>query len=484
MPLRPSASVQGCAKVSAVRRLPWAQSTLARTLAVRPEARAAQRSSPTEGSSWRTSRQGRWRAAEGARPVTRLAAGLCSTTHPSASTATMPSSVEASQAWKIPASTACMPPVPEGGASCQYWNADSSRPQGLPDFAEIPRLHQPTRGGAPMSEAFLSSDDFDEQAHQLYNEGRYDEASDHPEGRHRALPARRRTPHRKGLRPSRQGRVRLVAAELRQRAGLDPDHEDGLAGLGETLLKLGDREGAHARLRADPPARLPGRSRADAAGGARAVPRGADRPAHRFFDLAAAAHPESPDAAACLGYASHRLGNDAGSLYWLRRALELEPGFAEARIYLANLLYDRGETEAALHHLERTQPEDHFDELGIWRHIELKKSVYRLPDEDPELKPWLTRLGEVSGRARRHRHAAGRGRGHPRRRRRARSAPARAVRHAAERAARDAEEAGHGRVAPGRHPVGAVAPGQLGRDPAPDEGGGPGVGPGLAAASS
>ena len=27
-----------------------------------------------------------------------------------------------------------------------------------------------------MSEAFLSSDDFDEQAHHLYNEGRYDEA--------------------------------------------------------------------------------------------------------------------------------------------------------------------------------------------------------------------------------------------------------------------------------------------------------------------
>ena len=27
-----------------------------------------------------------------------------------------------------------------------------------------------------MSDAFLSSDDFDEQAHHLYNEGRYDEA--------------------------------------------------------------------------------------------------------------------------------------------------------------------------------------------------------------------------------------------------------------------------------------------------------------------
>ena len=45
-----------------------------------------------------------------------------------------------------------------------------------------------------------------------------------------------------------------------------------------------------------------------------------------------------------VGYAAHRLGNDAGSLYWLRRSLELEPTFAEARIYLANLLYDRGTT--------------------------------------------------------------------------------------------------------------------------------------------
>jgi tetratricopeptide (TPR) repeat protein len=120
-------------------------------------------------------------------------------------------------------------------------------------------------------------------------------------------------------------------------------------------------------------------------------------PAHRFFDLAASAHPESPDAAACLGYAAHRLGNDAGALYWLRRALEIDAGYSEARIYLANLLYDRGESEAALHQLERTQPEDHYDELGIWRHIELKKSIYRLPDEDPELAPWLVRLGEVTG---------------------------------------------------------------------------------------
>jgi tetratricopeptide (TPR) repeat protein len=119
--------------------------------------------------------------------------------------------------------------------------------------------------------------------------------------------------------------------------------------------------------------------------------------AHRFFELAASADPESPESAACLGYASHRLGNDAGALYWLRRTLQLDPDYAEARIYLANLFYDRGETEAALKHLERTRPEDHFDELGIWRHIELKKAIYRLPDDDPELQPWLARLNEITG---------------------------------------------------------------------------------------
>ena len=61
------------------------------------------------------------------------------------------------------------------------------------------------------------------------------------------------------------------------------------------------------------------------------------------------------------------------------------------------MLYDRGETEAALHHLERTEPDDHFDELGLWRCVELKKTVYRLPDDDPELAPWYARLGEVAG---------------------------------------------------------------------------------------
>ncbi|HXE56459.1 MAG TPA: tetratricopeptide repeat protein [Gemmatimonadales bacterium] len=248
-----------------------------------------------------------------------------------------------------------------------------------------------------MSDHFLSSDDYDEQAHLLYNEGRYDEALEvlregltlYPHAVELHVGTAYAHLAREEFAWARRGFERALA--------LDPEHEDALAGLGEVLLKLGDRPGATAAF-----------ERILALGFGtdldlmlqigRALFREGQLPeAQRFFELATAAHPESPDAAACMGYVSHRLSQDPAALFWLRRALEIDPHHAEARIYLANLLYDRGEGEAALYHLERTQPDDHYDELGIWRYIELKKTIYRLPDDDPELAPWLARLDEVAG---------------------------------------------------------------------------------------
>ena len=248
-----------------------------------------------------------------------------------------------------------------------------------------------------MSEAFLSSDDFDEQAHHLYNEGRYDEA---------LIVLKEGItlyPHSVALHIGRayahlaREEYAWARRSFEQALALDPDHEDGLAGLGEVLLKVGDRTGSLRAFERILQLGFQDDHELMLQVGRALFREGLIGPAHRFFDLAAGSHPESPDAAACLGYAAHRLGNDAGALYWLRRALEIDPGYSEGRIYLANLLYDRGDTEAALRHLERTRPEDHYDELGIWRHIELKKSIYRLPDGDPELVPWLSRLGEVTG---------------------------------------------------------------------------------------
>ncbi len=248
-----------------------------------------------------------------------------------------------------------------------------------------------------MSDHFLSSDDYDEQAHLLYNEGRYDEAlavlreglSLYPQVAELHVGTAYAYLAREEFAWARRG--------FETALNLDADHEDALAGYGETLLKLGDQRRAVAAFERILSLGFQHDQDLMLQVGRALFREGLLNQAHRFFDLAVSAHPDSPDAAACVGYATHRLGNDSAALYWLRRALELDPKHSEARVYLANLLYDRGEGEAALHHLERTHPEDHYDELGIWRYIELKKTIYRLPDNDPELAPWLTRLGEVAG---------------------------------------------------------------------------------------
>ncbi|HUL02294.1 MAG TPA: tetratricopeptide repeat protein [Gemmatimonadales bacterium] len=250
-----------------------------------------------------------------------------------------------------------------------------------------------------MSEPFLSSDDYDERAHQLYNEGRYDEALD------TLREGLNLYPHSVDLHVGR-GYAHLAREEFAwarrgfgEALGLDPDHEDAIAGLGEVLLKFGERRGAVEAF--DRLLTLGFHDDHDLMlqAGRALFREGVLDHARRFFEVAVTAHPESADAAACVGYAAHRLADEGGALYWLRRALELDGGHGEARIYLANLLYDRGEYEAALFHLERTDADEHFDGLAIWRLIELKKSVYRLRDDDPELVPWHARLEGLAGEA-------------------------------------------------------------------------------------
>lgn len=246
-----------------------------------------------------------------------------------------------------------------------------------------------------MSDPFLSSDEYAERAHRLYLEGLYEQAVEE------LREATDRYPHVVELRVG-LGYAHLALedygwarAEFHRALSLDPTSEEGLAGLGEVLLKLGDRTGALQcfdrvlvlGFREDHDLMLQiGRA---------LFREGMLRHASGFFQLAADHHDHSSEAAACLGYAAHRLGDEDGALYWLRRALDLDAAHSEARIYLGNLLYDRGEYEASLFHFEQTEPSEHFDELALWRTIELKKSVYRLSKDDPELLPWQRRLGEL-----------------------------------------------------------------------------------------
>jgi tetratricopeptide (TPR) repeat protein len=254
-----------------------------------------------------------------------------------------------------------------------------------------------------MPSPFLSSEEYDERAHQLYNEGQYDEAL---------------TVLREGLTlyPSSVelhvgvGYARLAREEyawarraFEEALVLEPEHEDGLAGLGETLLKFGLDAAALRCFQ-----RILELGYTDDVDLVLQVGRSLFREASlrdnqnlfseslRFFEAAVEQSGDSAEAVACAGYAKHRLGDDEGSIALLRRALQLDSDHSEARIYLANLLYDRGEFEGALYHFERTQPEDHWDELGIWRLIELKRAVYKLEENDPELRPWDERLTELN----------------------------------------------------------------------------------------
>jgi tetratricopeptide (TPR) repeat protein len=246
-----------------------------------------------------------------------------------------------------------------------------------------------------MMESFRSSDDYDEQAHELYSEGRYDEA----------LTLLREGlqlhPHSVELHVG-VGYAQLAAEQYAwaRRAFafaliLDPEQEDALAGLGEAALVIGQLEVALAAFHKLIELGYDDDDLLMLQVGRALFREGFFVEARRYFDLAWVHHGASSDVAAALGYTAHRLGLEADAFYWLRRAIELAPRYAEPRIYLANILYDRGENGAALHHFLRLAPQDHHDDLGIWRTIELLKAARGLEDEHADLAPWLARLAEL-----------------------------------------------------------------------------------------
>ncbi len=246
-----------------------------------------------------------------------------------------------------------------------------------------------------MTEPFRSSDEYDEQAHQLYNEARFDDALELLREGLTSYPQSIELQVGVGYAQLAREEYAWARQAFDAALGQDPEDEDALAGLGETLLVLGQVEGA---LRAF--TKLVELGFGDDHELMLQVGRALFREgffveARRFFEHAREHHSGSPEVAASLGYTAHRLGMDADAYYWLRRALEIEPAYPEPRIYLANILYDRGEFAAAFLHFARVEPEDHFDDLGIWRTIELLKTARDVGDDDPEVQPWLARLAEL-----------------------------------------------------------------------------------------
>lgn len=254
-----------------------------------------------------------------------------------------------------------------------------------------------TEESREMPTPFLSSEEYDERAHLLYNEGQYDDALDVlREGL--AI-----YPHAVGLHVG-VGYARLARDEFawarrsfEEALVLDGEHEDGLAGLGEVLLKLGQVEAARKAFRSTLTLGYEDDLDLMLQIGRALFREGLVEDAKEYFEIAVRQAPDNAEAMALVGYAQHRLSDDDAAVATLRRALQLDPGHSEARIYLGNILYDRDEKEAALYHLDRSSPDEHWDELGIWRLMELKRSIHSLSDEDPEMKKWDARVEELAG---------------------------------------------------------------------------------------
>ena len=248
-----------------------------------------------------------------------------------------------------------------------------------------------------MTDPFLSSEEYDERAHALYNEGKYDEALDVlREGL--ALYPQAVELH-VGLGYARLAREEYAWARrsFDDALALDAEHEDALAGLGEVLMKFGQHEQALRTFERTLELGYEDDIELMLQVGRALFREGQIEEARRYFDTAVAQAPDNAEAVACVGYTLHRLGDDEGAARALEQALALDEEHVEARIYLGNLLYDANDFPAALAQLEKATPDDHWDELGIWRTVELMKSLGGVPEGDPRLQPWEARLTELAG---------------------------------------------------------------------------------------
>src|ERR671921_2798930 len=95
-----------------------------------------------------------------------------------------------------------------------------------------------------MPNPFLSSEEYDERAHQLYNEGQYDEALDVLREGLALYPNAVELHIGVGYARLARDEFAWARRSFEEALILDPEHEDALAGLGETLLKFGRAEQA------------------------------------------------------------------------------------------------------------------------------------------------------------------------------------------------------------------------------------------------
>lgn len=250
-----------------------------------------------------------------------------------------------------------------------------------------------------MESPFLTPDEYDERAHRLYDTGEYEGALEVLREGLDAFPEAAEL--HVGIGYVRIAREEFVWARQAFEAALacDAETEDAWVGLGEVLLKFGqypealecfDRaQGGEGEQGEEPDLEI------GLAIGRALYREGLYHDARRRFASLVAAHEESADARAAYAYTLHVLGDDVAARRELRRALRLDPELHEARIYLAHILYDRGQFARAMRELEAVPPEEHWDVISIWRLVELRHALTGVARDDASLSRWHERIREL-----------------------------------------------------------------------------------------
>src|ERR1700693_5147741 len=175
-----------------------------------------------------------------------------------------------------------------------------------------------------MPTPFLSSEEYDERAHQLYNEGQYDEALDVLREGLGLYPNSVELHIGVGYAHHAREDYAWARRSFEEALVLDPEHEDALAGLGETLLKFGQHPAALKNFRRILELGYRDDVELMLQAGRALFREGLIEAAREFFDIAVQQVPDSAEAVACVGYTQHRMGDDDAAIGTLRRAIPLD----------------------------------------------------------------------------------------------------------------------------------------------------------------